>query len=343
MNLHERIEIMSRLGTHLQGEDEFLDALIHQTEFNNAWFTKENQKRSIQAIATAFLNKESLEKWATQYNFPEKTERKTVGLVLAGNIPLVGFHDILSVFIAGHKSQIKLSDKDRFIFPYLIKLLTQWDKRAAEYFDITERLADFQAVIATGSNNSARYFDAYFGKYPNIIRRNRNAVAILDGTETEEDFLNLGHDVFQYFGLGCRNVAKLYVPTGYDFNPMLEIFHEQYKLLAMHSKYKNNFDYNYALYMLNKIKIWNNGCVILTEDKAIQSRIANLHYEFYEDKVALETSLQDKIDEVQCLVAKDGSHYSVSGLRQVVFGEAQRPQLMDYADGVDTMAFLLTC
>lgn len=337
MTLQERIEVMYQLGTHLKNGDEFLDALIHRTEYNNAWFTKENQHQSIQAIASAFLEKEKLEDWVANYTFPENTERKTVGLVLAGNIPLVGFHDILCVFIAGHKAMIKLSDKDKFIFPYLIKLLTKFDERAADYFEITERLAGFQAVIATGSNNSARYFDAYFGKYPNIIRRNRNAVAVLEGTETEEDFANLGQDVFQYFGLGCRNVAKLYVPAEYDFNPMLEVFHEAHKQLAMHSKYKNNFDYNYALYMLNKVPIWNNGCVILTEDKAIQSRIANLHFEFYDDKTALEADLKEKIEEIQCVVTKT----NFDNLKTVSFGAAQRPELMDYADGVDTLDFLL--
>lgn len=337
MTLAERINVMSKLGAHLLAGDEFLDALIHRTEYNNAWFTKANQHQSIQAISTAFLQKEKLDAWTANYDFPETTERKTVGLVLAGNIPLVGFHDILCVFIAGHKAMIKLSDKDKFIFPYLVKLLMKFDERAADYFEITERLADFQAVIATGSNNSARYFDAYFGKYPNIIRRNRNAVAVLDGTETEEDFANLGQDVFQYFGLGCRNVAKLYAPKGYDFNAMLEVFHEGYKQLAMHSKYKNNFDYNYALYMLNKVPIWNNGCLIMTEDKAIQSRIANLHYEFYEDNAALEKDLTNKLEEIQCVVTKTG----FKDLKTVAFGEAQRPQLMDYADGVDTMAFLL--
>jgi hypothetical protein len=338
MTLKERIDVMSQLGTHLQNGDEFLDALIHRTEYNNAWFTKDNQHQSIQAIATAFLEKEKLEAWVANYDFPEKTERKTVGLVLAGNIPLVGFHDILCVFIAGHKAMIKLSDKDKFIFPYLVKLLAKFDERAADYFEITERLTGFQAVIATGSNNSARYFDAYFGKYPNIIRRNRNAVAVLNGSETTEDFGNLGQDVFQYFGLGCRNVAKLYVPKSYDFNPMLEVFHEAHKQLAMHSKYKNNFDYNYALYMLNKVPIWNNGCIIFTEDKAIQSRIANLHYEFYEDKEVLENDLAAKMEEIQCVVAKT----EFQNIKTVDFGEAQRPQLMDYADGVDTIAFLLT-
>lgn len=337
MTLEERIEVMAQLGAHLLGGDEFLDALIHRTEFNNAWFTKANQHQSIRAIAAAFLDKEKLKAWVDTYSFPDQVERKTVGLVLAGNIPLVGFHDILCVFIAGHKAQIKLSDKDKFIFPYLIKLLAKFDSRSSDYFEITERLTDFQAVIATGSNNSARYFDAYFGKYPNIIRRNRNAVAVLNGTETEEDFANLGQDVFQYFGLGCRNVAKLYVPKDYDFNPMLEVFHEAHKQLAMHSKYKNNFDYNYALYMLNKVPIWNNGCVILTEDKAIQSRIANLHYEFYDDKETLAMDLKDKIEEIQCIVTK----MNFVNLNSISFGDAQRPQLMDYADGVDTMTFLL--
>jgi len=336
MNLQDRINVMAQLGTHLQGEDEFLDALIHRTEFNNQWFTKQNQKQALQAIATQFLAQNKLEDWLGNYKFSENVKPKTVGLVLAGNIPLVGFHDLLCVFIAGHKAEIKLSEKDKFILPYLIKLLKKFDERTANYFEIAERISNFEAVIATGSNNSARYFDAYFGKYPNIIRRNRNAVAVLNGNETKEDFLNLGQDIFQYYGLGCRNVSKIYVPKGYNFEPFLEVLHDHFKELAMHSKYKNNFDYNYALYILNKVKILNNGCLILTEDKAIQSRISNLHYEFYEDKPVLIKHLKEKEEEIQCVVTQE----NFENLKTVDFGAAQRPKLTDYADGVDTLMFL---
>ena len=337
MTLAERMDVLSQLGEHLQGKDDFLEALIHRTEYNNAWFTKDNQRQAIQAIATAFLNKEKLKNWVAAYTFPDDKTPKTVGLVLAGNIPLVGFHDILCVFIAGHRAQIKLSEKDPYVLPYLIKLLAKFDTRTADYFEIVERLQNFDKVIATGSNNSARYFDAYFGKYPHIIRRNRNAVAVLNGKETTEDFIELGKDVFRYFGLGCRNVAKIYVPQAFDFNQMLEVFHENYKQYALHSKYKNNFDYNYALYMLNKIPIWNNGCLILTQDQAIQSRIANLHYEYYDDLGALEHELQQKEEEIQCIVG----NIRFDNLSTIPFGEAQQPTLTDYADGVDTLAFLL--
>ena len=204
MNLTDRIQISARLGEHLLGEDEFLDALIHQTEFNNLWFTKANQHNAIRSIANAFLNKEKLEHWVVNYKIKENHQPKTVGLVLAGNIPLVGFHDILCVFISGNKAKVKLSEKDRFILPYLIKLLIKFDSRAADYFEFTPRLKDFDAVIATGSNNSARYFEAYLENILILSEKNRNAIAILDGSETSADFANLGKDIFQLFWFGLQ-------------------------------------------------------------------------------------------------------------------------------------------
>ena len=336
MTLKERIDAAVHLGQHLMGDDEFLDALMHRTEFNNQWFTKENQRLSLNAIRDYFLDRAALEHWVGCYNISDTVNAQKVGLVLAGNIPLVGFHDVLSVFMAGHKAQIKLSDKDKFILPYLVKIMAQTNEKVNDYFAFTEKLTDFQAVIATGSNNSARYFQSYFGKYPHIIRRNRNSVAVLNGAETEAELLALGNDIFQYFGLGCRNVSKLYIPQNYNLEHLLEVLHE-YKSLVLHTKYKNNFDYNYALYILNKVPIKNNGCIILTEDKAIQSRIANLHYEYYDDANALAVELEAKKEEIQAVVAQS----TLEGLSTIPFGKAQQPSLMDYADGVDTMAFLV--
>ena len=336
MNIKKRIEVMAQLGAHLlKNEDEFLKAILARTQFKNKWFTIENQEESIQAIAKQFLDKGKLKEWANQYGNPEPKERKKVGLVLAGNIPLVGFHDILSVFISGHIAQIKLSEKDQFTLPYLIKLLGQFDNEANEYFEIVNKLSEFYAVIATGSNNSARYFEAYFGKYPNIIRKNRNSVAVLDGSENKHDLKSLGEDIFKYYGLGCRNVSKIYVPKGFDFEPFLETLHE-FKSIVLNEKYKNNFDYNYALHILNKEEFKNNGCLILKEDSAIQSRIASLHYEYFEDKADLEIDLHKNLESIQCIVAKNEN----LELKTVDFGEAQKPTLTDYADGVDTMEFL---
>ena len=249
--------------------------------------------------------------------------------------------------MVGHISMIKLSDKDSYLLPYFLKLLTQFNGACAKYFKVVDKLKDFDAVIATGSNNAARYFENYFKDYPHIIRKNRNAVAILDGTETEEEIVELGQDVFQYFGLGCRNVSKIYVPEGYDFTKLLETFH-QFNRIILHSKYKNNYDYNYALLMMNNVKYMSNGAIILKEDQAIQSRIATLHYEFYSDKSELVNILLSQQDYIQCVVSnKLESEWSKqktadTNLQLLPLGQAQCPSLMDYADGVDTINFLLT-
>ena len=326
---------MVRLGAYLASDDEYLLAVMKRTEFNNGWLTVENCQRAAQAISTHFLQKNQLENWVAQYDLSEPTDPKTVGLVLAGNIPLVGFHDVLSVFIAGHRSAIKLSDKDRFLLPHLLDILKKWEPAAASYFTVVEKLTNFDAVIATGSNNSARYFEQYFSKYPHIIRRNRNAIAVLTGAETMAELYALGNDIFAYYGLGCRNVSKVYLPNNYDFEPLLEALHA-YNQLVLNTKYKNNFDYNYAMYLLNNVPYHANGCIILVEEPAITSRIATLHYEHYADLRQVEGELIMHRDEIQCVVGAT----SISEIPSVPFGKAQQPGLTDYADGVDTMAFL---
>ncbi len=337
MNLSERIQLLNRLGRRLQGQDDYLDAVMHRTFHHNKWFTIENQREAVQAISRHFLDEEKLRQWIQAYDIPERTSApKKVGLVMAGNIPLVGFHDLVSVFLAGHKAMIKMSEKDPYLLPYLLKLFINLDDRAEEYFEIVDQLKGFDAVIATGSNNSSRYFEYYFSKIPNIIRKNRNAVAVLSGEETEEELLALGRDVFQYFGLGCRNVAKIYVPENYQFDPLMEALHE-YREIVLHNKYKNNFDYNFAIQVLNKVPYYSNGCIILIENKAIQSRVGEMYFEYYSDRSALEQELQARADEIQCVIAKDGLLSNPT----YNFGQAQQPELWDYADGVDTMEFLL--
>lgn len=335
MILQERIELMHDLGEHIKSGDEFLEALMKRTEFNNAWLTFDNQQKALDAIVEQFLQKEILTKWANQYPIQDEVKRKKVGIVMAGNIPLVGFHDLLSVFISGHTSMIKLSEKDKFVLPYLIQLLEKKDKRASSYFEIVDRLKGFEAVIATGSNNTARYFEDYFGKYPNIIRRNRNGVAVLNGNESHEEMVALGQDIFTYFGLGCRNVSKLYLPEGFEFNPLLEALHE-YKDIVRHNKYKNNFDYNYAIFLLNKVKYQANGCIIMVENEALPSSIATLHYSFYKNEDALRVELLSKQDQVQCITTQ----MQLGDIPSFPLGMAQSPAIDDYADGVDTLAFL---
>ncbi|OAV46267.1 acyl-CoA reductase [Lewinella sp. 4G2] len=342
MTLQDRLHTLQQLATHLSGpEDEFLTALQKRTAFNNEWFDIAGQRASLSAIRDEFLDANKLRAWVAAYPSlapaAAPSERKTVGLVLAGNIPLVGFHDMLCVYVAGHRAQIKLSSKDPYVLPYLIKLLGKFDERAADYFSIVENLKNYDAVIATGSDNTARYFKAYFGKVPHIIRRNRNAVAVLNGRETEEEMRALGRDVFTYYGLGCRNVSKLYVPRGYDFQPLLEIFHE-WKQLQNHTKWKNNFDYNYALTTLNKESFHLTGPLMVLEEEAIISRIATLHFSYYDGIETVAQELLEKAEAIQLVVASPG----VLQQPTFAFGEAQQPGLTDYADGVDTMEFLLS-
>jgi Acyl-CoA reductase (LuxC) len=377
MTLENRINALSALGNWLNDlEGERIQTAIRRTTHNNSWFTPENQTLALSEIRDHFLQKTKLKKWLSKYKIEENTEGgqkgllekrsgnfesspnvvspqlqtsiviarheaiklQSVGLVLAGNIPLVGFHDILCVFAAGHLSRIKLSDKDPFLLPMLLDKLKEIDPRTAEYFDTTTaRLANFDAVIATGSNNSARYFEAYFGKYPNIIRKNRNAVGILRGSETVEELRHLGDDIFQYFGLGCRNVSKLYLPKGYDFTLLLETLHERNDLV-LHDKYKNNFDYNFTILILNKIKYESNGCILMREAQEIASPISMVYYEFYDSLAQVKRDLAAKKDEIQLVV----SPVKIPQLPTFKFGEAQKPSLSDYADGVDTMQFLIT-
>ena len=340
MILKERIEALIQLGKELTPDNDRLQSAIRRTQQTNGWLTAENQWHAINAIRTYFLDRARLSAWIAPYNIPESgtPNPKTVSLVLAGNIPAVGFHDVLCMFVAGHKAKIKVSDKDPFLMPCIINNLIDINPAAAAYFEVVDgKMGDFDAVIATGSNNSARYFESYFGKYPHIIRKNRNAVAILRGDENEADFRKLGADIFTYFGLGCRNVSKIYVPESYNFEPLLEILHEN-KELVLHDKYKNNFDYQFTLVILNKLKYQSNGCLMMIENEGIASPIAMVFYEYYADLEDLTRILTGRADEIQCIVSKQ----SVVGIPSFDFGEAQKPSLTDYADGVDTLAFLMT-
>ena len=344
MRVKDRINALSHLGKQLTAPpDDILQQAIQKSCTANPWFTPENIQHALQSITNAYLQKHKLTDWAKHYPITDpNTSPKTIGLVLAGNIPLVGFQDILCVFIAGHKSKIKLSDKDKFLLPALIEVMKHHNSETSQYFEFTEgALKDFDAVIATGSNNSARYFEAYFGKYPHIIRKNRNAVAILTGEETPEDLHSLGEDVYNYFGLGCRNVSKLYLPQNYDFTPLLEALYE-FRDLMLHDRFKNNFDYQFALLILNKVKHQANNCILMTENKVIASPIASLYYEYYDDLETLQQELTNRSEEIQC-VALGLSNFKRfrHTLPAVPFGETQNPSLKDYADGVDTMDFLM--
>ncbi|MFT4663829.1 MAG: hypothetical protein ACI8YQ_003891 [Polaribacter sp.] len=335
--LRTRIDTMTRLGVVFQdrSSDQW-QAVMHKAYIHNKWFTLENINASFDALAHSFLAQSNLENWLSDYEISEgESEVKRIGMVMAGNIPMVGFHDLLCVYMSGHKLAMKLSEKDTVLLTFVLELLKEIDPATSEYFEVVEKLEGFDAVIATGSDNSSRYFEVYFAKYPHIIRRNRNSVAVFTGKETEEELIEFGKDVFQYFGLGCRNVSKLYVPHGYNFDPLLTALHE-YRELQHHDKYKNNFDYNYTMLILNQVPHLANGCILIKEEKAIVSRIASLHYEFYDNLDDLEKELSSLEDKIQCIVGQE----ELSKLKTIPFGKAQKPGLSDYADGVDTMQFL---
>jgi hypothetical protein len=337
--LEDRLALLSRLRNYIESNDEQLQESVALSYVENRWFTPDNIRQALNAVCTSFLDNNKLRDWAADYKLPDIPDNiKSIGLVMAGNIPLVGFHDVLCIFVSGHRAFLKCSDKDKRLLPLFINKMVEWNPNVRGYFTFSEMLQGMDAYIATGSNNSAMYFSSYFEKYPHIIRKNRNAVAVLNGKETKQEMIALGVDIFSYFGLGCRNVSKIYIPRGFELNTLLEVLHEHFKEVVTHDKYKNNFDYNYTLYLLNKVKFLATGSLLLTEDKSLHSRIASLHYEYYDDSIQLTSALVALRDEIQCVVSKE----SLSGIRCVKPGTSQQPGLRDYADGVDVIEFLST-
>jgi len=330
MNAHVRINAFSLLGQTLKNinHDEF-QTLTEQAARENPWFTKENVRMAMDGIIQ-FLQKERLEQWVSSYSFRDQS--KKIALVLAGNIPLVGFHDLLSVLISGNNALIKPSSKDSVLLKFIIQKLNDIEPTFRDKIELTEQLKNFDAVIATGSDNSARYFDYYFGKYPNVIRKNRTSVAILGGNESQDELLALGIDVFSYFGLGCRNISKLLVPAGYTFDKLYPTW-EVYQPIIHHHKYCNNYDYQKSIMLVNQIPFLDNGFVMLHENTRMVSPISVVYYEQYKDEADLSKKLTEAEDKIQCIVG-NGSHATVP------FGKAQYPELWDYADGVDTLKFL---
>lgn len=327
MNLQMRIDLAAQLGEYILSNSPEWQETKQQASLTNPWFTPEFIDLATGNIAGNFLDKQKLKSWTSSYKI-ETAAPKKVGIVMAGNIPLVGFHDFLSVFISGHRAIIKASSKDEVLIKHLVDKLTEWNKKLNELAVFQEMLKGCDAYIATGSNNSARYFEYYFKKYPHIIRRNRTSVAVLDGNETTAELEKLADDVHLYFGMGCRNVTKIFVPKGYDFIPMLTVF-KKYDHFKDHHKYKNNYDYYLALHILNGKFYMSNESIILLENPSIFSPISQLNYEFYTNKKLVAESLRT-LSDLQCAVGHD----------YLPFGQAQLPSLTDYADGIDTINFL---
>lgn len=330
MKLQERLEILIQLGKYISSQDEGWEAAKIRAQQKNNWFVSDFINQAANTIAQQFLQQEQLEQWAAHYHLDNNIAPKKIGIVMAGNIPLVGFHDFLAVFVSGHTQIIKQSSKDDVLLKHLVDTMIRWNTEVAKHVQFSEQLKDCDAYITTGSDNSARYFEYYFGRYPSIIRKNRTSVAILTGNETEEQLQLLADDVMQYFGLGCRNITQLYVPKEYDFVPLLRAL-KKYSWFFEHHKYRSNYDYQLAIYLMNNMFYMTNDCVVLIEAQSPFSPIGTLHYQFYNDVDAVYDQLKSN-DKIQAVV----------GAKGLSFGTAQSPALMDYADGVDVMQFLLS-
>jgi hypothetical protein len=330
MNLSQRKELLIRLGSYMLSDDQGWQEAKQRAYLENQWFIPEFVELSVKNIAENFLQPQHIETLINRYQVPgNNSNPKIVGIVMAGNIPLVGFHDLFCVLVAGHYAHVKPSSKDEVLIKHLVEKMKEWQPQVEDYIVLSSMIKNCDAYIATGSNNSSRYFEYYFGKYPSIIRKNRTSVALLTGRESKEELEKLSGDVYQYFGLGCRNVTKIYVPRNYDFVPLLDAF-KKYDHLVDHHKYKNNYDYNLAIHILNNKYYMTNGSVILVENTSPFSPISQLHYEYYDDEKEVTEQLRHDAN-IQCVV----------GEKNIDFGGAQCPQVCDYADGRDTMAFLM--
>lgn len=339
MTLIERINSFSELGTILRDaldgkpaiHSEELISLINNQQFKNPWFTPENVRLALRSIANE-LTPESLCIWTSEYEIPDTVpDSLNVGVIMAGNIPLVGFHDFISVLITGNRIIAKPSSKDEDLIAFTGKLLSEINPGFANMMEFrTGLLSGFDAVIATGSNNSSRYFEYYFGRYPHIIRKNRNSLAVIEGTENEQELRDLGKDIFSYFGLGCRNVSKIFIPSGFDIFS-LKNFWAEYSCVMEHNKYANNYDYHKAIYMVNRELFTDYDFLLLRKSSELASPVAVLNYENYNSLEKLDAGISSEKERIQC----------VTGHRYTPFGMSQAPKLWDYADGIDTVEFLL--
>lgn len=341
MNIEKQVLGLIKLGDYIKeflaknpegynDNDLDFELLLKKSEIENSWFTIDNQKFALQQWS-GLLTEENIKNWLKDYSISKITKR--VGLILAGNIPLVGFHDVISVVLSNHIPVIKLSSKDKYMVPFLLKKWKEFSDGQVDY-EFVERLKDFDAVIATGSNNTARYLEYYFKNSLSIIRKNRTSAAVLKGDETPEELQLLAKDIFQYFGLGCRNVTRIFIPDDFLIDRLFESFID-YKDVINHHKYANNYDYNRAVFLLNQDKFWDNNFVMLKEDDKLFSPLSVVHFSRYSSLDDVKNFIAENGESIQCIVAKEEL-----GLDSIRFGEAQNPGLDTYADNVDTMKFL---
>ena len=333
--LKNRIKALENLGNYLSDisdKDSLYAPLfgaIERANGQNGWFQREACMEAIQSWGSA-LKPKNIHQWINQYQINENNSPKTIAVIMAGNIPLVGLHDLISIWISGNRALVKCPTKDSVLIPFIVEVNPLFQSLTS----FTDgKLKGFDAVIATGSNNAARYFHYYFSKYPHIIRKNRNGVAVLDGSETQEEMKYLGRDILQYYGLGCRSVSKLYLSKGFNLDLVFEGLYPYANIIEM-NKYANNYDYNKAVFLISEFDFVENGFFMLRENQAISSPIGTCNYEYYEGFEVLKKHLLDQQENIQCIVSKA----DIQGA--IPFGQAQIPNLWDYADGVDTLEFL---
>lgn len=343
MDTAHRIKVVSELGhiilnSHNKGIINLLKDAIKNAHIANPWFTSEFCSQAIHTLATHWLNPDALKNWAQRYSlYNNKTQNpKRIAVIMAGNVPFVGFHDMLAVIITGNTFIGKTSSKDGGLMQAIIEMLKQIEPKMGNRLYLTDdKLPEFDAVIATGSDNSARYFEYYFAKYPNIIRKNRSSIAVLSGNESDNELKSLANDMFSYFGLGCRNVSTLLLPSGYNIIDLIPHF-ELYKYLSNHNKYANNYEYNRALYLMNSAPHLDNGFCLFVENQSIGSPVGVINYSYYESSQGVANYIEHHSDSLQCIVG-----HSAIYSKAIPFGTAQNPTLTDYADGMDTVDFLL--
>ena len=342
MNSQQRISAFVRLGEELAQvassvENPVWDVAIRQASYHNPWFTEENIRLALRGLSRMMVQ-DKLEQWLSAYpSLEDVPSPKNVGIIMAGNIPLVGFHDLMTVLITGNRAIIKSSSQDELLPRKVVESLTTIEPAFADAVEFADgRLQGFTHVIATGSSNSSRYFDHYFKKYPSIIRRNRNSVAVITGKESDDDLRALGKDIFRFFGLGCRNVSKLYVHKDVSLPSILDRF-EGWQHIANHNKYHNNYDYHKAIFLVEKVPHLDTGFLLLTENAALACPVSVLHYQTFDDLSAVKKELSQKAEEIQCIVASAATGIAAS----VSFGRSQEPEAWEYADGADTVQFLL--
>jgi len=333
-----RTEALQYLREKINDRDGLLEANIHRTSFHNPWLTKENYWKRLDELALGMLDKETLGRWTEEYVFPvDDAHQRVIGVVLGSEIPLVGFHDFLMVYLSGHRGKIKLSPDDPYVFPVLLQYLNHVDSSVKDQIRVVEQFQKFDAVIAHGIKDTHGYFQKYLGQYPSVLRKKRTSVAIIDGSENEEDLIGLGRDVFDYFGMGVRNVSKVFVPENYDFSRFLKLT-KPFSDLKNHNNYKNNYDYHLSIELLNQSRIiYNDYLIVKPENEKLNTPVGLLYYEEYEDLDSVREKVAGLKEKIYAVVGR----YDVDEVPGVGFGETQASDIFDDPDHIDTGKFLL--